>query len=866
MFKRNLKKAVTLMLVASMMVGAAAGCGKKEENGANPTPTIGLSTGEVLETQAPTEAPKKDDNQGTTDATPTPEVPATYTYNLGTAVFPTNWNPHASQTSTDSDILNYISDTFYKFDYNETLDGYKLVPGMAVGDPVDVTADYVGKYGIEEGDKAQVWKLTLRQDLKWEDGTPIKAHDFVTSAKLLLDPVASNYRADSLYSGNMAIYNAKNYFYQGQYAYSGMTDGGYVALDALVTAEDGTLKTADGKDLWVNLEVGTNWDSSNSLSKYYSAGYQAAFVKDGVDLYETVLSKQTTNADGYIALTADVVDALKNFVAIMHGKATAADYEAADPSYAPVEWNELVFSGETYAAMDFAEVGVFAPSDYELVLAIEQPLEGFYLLYALDTSWLVKEDLYNSCITMNDGVYNNTYGTSVETTASYGPYKLTTFQADKQYVLSRNDNYYGITDTTYQTTAIQVDFVAEASTRLEMLLSGKLDSYGLSVDDMAEYQSSDYTYYTSGASTFFMALNPDMDALKAAQEAEGANINKTILTIKEFRQALSFALDRAAFALACDPTAPPAFAVYNSLIISDPDKGESYRSTPQAKKVLADFWGLTNDIGEGKMYPTIDDALESITGYNLEMGKQYFDKAYDIAIAEGLMDADDVVSIKIGVPASTYAFYKNGNEFLVNCYTEAVKGTKLEGKLQFSLDDTLGNGFSDALKANQVDMLFGVGWTGMALDPYGLMEAYTSESYQYDPSWNTKEEKLTISIEGTDYTATVWDWTLAIMGDTITIEAADGTTKEFSAGSSDEIPEIRLDILAALEGAVLATYDLIPMTDDASANLKGMQIEYYTEDYVYGIGRGGYKYMTYNYTDAEWDEYVASQGGTLNYK
>jgi hypothetical protein len=24
--------------------------------------------------------------------------------------------------------------------------------------------------------------------------------------------------------------------------------------------------------------------------------------------------------------------------------------------------------------------------------------------------------------------------------------------------------------------------------------------------------------------------------------------------------------------------------------------------------------------------------------------------------------------------------------------------------------------------------------------------------------------------------------------------------------------------------------------------------------------------MSYNYTDAEWDAYVASQGGTLNYK
>lgn len=32
------------------------------------------------------------------------------------------------------------------------------------------------------------------------------------------------------------------------------------------------------------------------------------------------------------------------------------------------------------------------------------------------------------------------------------------------------------------------------------------------------------------------------------------------------------------------------------------------------------------------------------------------------------------------------------------------------------------------------------------------------------------------------------------------------------------------------------------------------------------MGYGGVQYLTYNYTDAEWDAYVAEQGGTLNYR
>ena len=202
----------------------------------------------------------------------------------------------------------------------------------------------------------------------------------------------------------------------------------------------------------------------------------------------------------------------------------------------------------------------------------------------------------------------------------------------------------------------------------------------------------------------------------------------------------------------------------------------------------------------------------------------------------------------------------------MNNYTEAVKGTKLEGKLTFSRDDTLGNAFSDALKNNQVDMLFGVGWTGSALDPYGLMEAYVKPDYQYDDSTDFTSIMLEIEIDGVKYTASCWDWYQVMNGTTTTITAADGTTKDYSCGVADEDPETRLEILGALEGAVLLNYNFIPIMDDAGAQIRGQQIKYYTEEYIFGLGFGGLKYYTYNYNDAEWDAYVASNNGQLNYK
>ena len=382
---------------------------------------------------------------------------------------------------------------------------------------------------------------------------------------------------------------------------------------------------------------------------------------------------------------------------------------------------------------------------------------------------------------------------------------------------------------------------------------------------MDKYQLSDHTYYSTGDSTFAITFNPDKEALVEKQALAGDNINKTILSIIEFRQAMSFAVDRNAFALATSPMNAPGFGLMSGLIVSDPEAGTTYRSTAAAKEVLAKFWGVWNDIGEGKLYANIDEAIDAITGYNLNKAKQLFDAAYDKAIAEGLMDSNDVVQITIGTPNNTSAFYNNGYDFLVNNYTEAVKGTKLEGKLTFNRIDDLGNDFSDALNNNEVDMLFGVGWTGSALDPYGLMQVYVDPNYQYDDSYDYTVIDLTININGKDYTTDCQSWYYIMNGEKLPVKLADGTTVEYSCGVADNDPAARLAILAGLEGAILMNYNFIPIIDDASASLKGMQIEYKTEEYVFGMGFGGLKYYTYNYTDAEWEAFVAESGGELDY-
>ena len=812
-----MKKFFALLLALAMVLSLAA-CGAKAP----------------AETQAPevTEAPEA-------------IVADTYTYNSSLSTFPTNWNPHTNQTNTDSEILDYVVAPFFVFDYNETEDGYALVPGAAADYPEDVTADYIGQFGLTEEAENQAWKVTLRDDLVWEDGTPITAYDFAESYKRLLAPEAQNYRADGTYTGNMVIHNAKNYLKQGSTEY---VDEGVLGIADFVKAEDGTYTTQNGDPVYAAVSYVINY-LGDSLASYVD-GYGDAYFD--VSRWEEL--KALANEEGLVALTDDVYEMLKTTI-------TGNPNWNEDESYLP---NYMVYS-YSYPAVDWSEVGVIALSDTELVYVIDKPLSGFYLYYAMTDSYLVNIELYDSLTSVVDGVYTNTYGTSAETTISCGPYKLVSFQADKQYAFERNDLFYGMEDGVYQATNWVVDYVPEPATKLELFQQGKLDVYGLSAEDMEKFSLSDYCYYATGDSTFAMVFNPDLGALEEQQAAAGENINKTILTLPEFRQAMSYALNRDDFCLATSPTNSAAFGLYSTLIISDPESGTAYRTTDVAKDVLAKFWGVSEEYGEGKMYADIDEAIDSITGYNLAKAQELYNQAYDMAIEQGMMDEDDVVEIKIGTPNNTSTFYNNGYEFIVNNYTEAVKGTKLEGKLVFSRDDTLGNAFSDALKNNQVDMLFGVGWTGSTLDPYGLMEAYIAPSYQYDDCTDFSAIEMTVAIDGVEYTASVADWYEIMMGNPMTITAADGSTMEYSCGNADGDPETRLQILGAMEGAVLLNYNFLPIMDDSSAQLRGEQVSYYTEDYIFGMGFGGMKYMGFNYTDAEWEAFVAENNGELDY-
>jgi oligopeptide transport system substrate-binding protein len=69
-----------------------------------------------------------------------------------------------------------------------------------------------------------------------------------------------------------------------------------------------------------------------------------------------------------------------------------------------------------------------------------------------------------------------------------------------------------------------------------------------------------------------------------------------------------------------------------------------------------------------------------------------------------------------------------------------------------------------------------------------------------------------------------------------------------------------------MEEAYMNFFYRIPLASSTLPFMMSYQCNQYTADYNIMYGFGGIELMIFNYTDAEWAEFVASQGGTLNYE
>lgn len=889
----TMKKLLAVLLALVMIVAMAAACNGSGDSGTTTGPN---STGGGNTSNPPTTEPGDQFDPFTGHKLGHFEDDGkTYTARSATTQLPSSWNPHTWETSESGDVISNTGDALYTYEFSEDFTTFLIVPSMASDYAKDVTSQYVGKYGIQEGDKNKAWSIPLKEGLCFDNGDPITAQTFVDSVKLLLNPDAQNGRADDLYMGTFKPYNAEQYLKQGYFAEDGemisaaMGDDEYVDPALFTTDADGNYEY-NGKGIIMNVNNSGNWGSGSPWVGDDGVGADAIANPEPWEKLTAAASKV-----GVVRLNAELLKAFQDVIAQLHGYENVEAYAADAGDYAYQEFEEAAYYGKLYPALDFSEVGFFAPSDTELVIVIKDPMEdGYYLRSALATDFfLVDPVLYEKCADTSTGVYTNTYGTSVDTYTGCGPYMLTEFVEGSYALYTRNPKWHGYRDGeyldgTYMTDAYRLQLIdgeAATATMYEMFLKGEIDGFGLSGDYVNDYISSEYTVHTDSESTWLLVMNPDKANFERTQAvaepllSKDNKVNKTVMTLPDFRKALSYAIDRQEFILNTVATMKPAAYIISKVCVADPDTMKTYRSYDEAKDAILSFWGLSDAWGEGKEYADRDEAIDSITGYDPEGAKALFDAAYDEAVAQGLISAEDIASGKwevqvlAGIPNESKV-YQNGAEYLQTAWNNAVKGTKFEGHFSVRISEPLGaQTWSKELKNNgNVDLLFLVGWGGSAMDPYGLFGCTVDPDLQYDVFTNKNTIYYDVELDGKTLRASYFDWIHNCLGgETISAQVigADGNptgeTVDVSAGENDPV-ERRVKIMAAGEEAVLNLADLFPLCSDATASLRSMRIEYVTYDYNLMMGFGGREWNKFLMDDAEWEKYVADQGGTLNYK
>lgn len=777
-----------------------------------------------------------------------------YTYLDATGTLPTNWNPHTYQTTDDSYPLDYTTDELFTAFYNDALhpvegkeayEGYIIEPAMAADYPVDVTTSVKAEHPEfnipDSADSGYAWSVKLRTDLKWDDGTAITAQDFVDSLERVLRGELLNYRAADYYDGSYVVVNADKYSLQG--TSSGVAIG-------VTTSE--YLETGSVDDLYV--DCWNFWGAQGYIDADGNTCPQWVSVND-----ETVYG-------------ADVDDAFSGKDLYDTYFAPGAPYE----DYAVDYVGTLVAYDDNYS---FSNVGLYVSGENELTFVYRNAVEGFYLMtYAMSVP-LVKIDLYDSLLVENAGVWTSTYNTNVETSASYGPYKVSEYQTDKYMHFVKNENWYGWNSGTYvyvdpqdgkeynmyQTTDIDLQVVSEAATRKTMFLAGQLVGYGLQAEDYDQYRSSEYCYATPGQAIFGLILNGYTEVIEereAASDFDQSTTDLEMMTVEAFKKALAVSVDRDDFCATVQPARSAGFGLIGTLYVYDPETGALYRDTDQAKQALCDFYSINVDDYGGDL----DKAVDAITGFDTVKAAELFNEAYEEGIAAGYITDSDGDGICDQTVTMTYALSSEASDstkkmqsYLIESFNKAAAGTPFEGKITIVFSAPLGNDWSNAIMNGTADCVL-AGWSGATMDPFGFADTWTGSRSYWTNWFDSSKVNMTLTIEGEELTMTLREWAECLNGNTKTVNG-----KDYNFGYGQTDVEIRLDILAACEKEIMGAYVSLPMIADGSMALLSQQVYYVVEEYNPIMGRGGIAYLKYNYSDTEWADYIAEQGGTLQY-
>ena len=174
-------------------------------------------------------------------------------------------NPHMERSSADAEIIWSVGGVLYRIAPG-TDTPYEIVPEYADGKP---------EMADEEG---LVWRIKVRDDAKWADGSALTANDFAYSLKMLYAPLLLNAPGTTLDEYGVYIVNSTEYMTQA-------ADGTTVAW------EDVGVKVTDDNALELTLE------KAASASQVEMAFSSCITVPVKEELYEAGMSEDKSETN-----------------------------------------------------------------------------------------------------------------------------------------------------------------------------------------------------------------------------------------------------------------------------------------------------------------------------------------------------------------------------------------------------------------------------------------------------------------------------------------------------------------------------------------------------------------------------------------
>ena len=185
------------------------------------------------------------------------------------------------------------------------------------------------------------------------------------------------------------------------------------------------------------------------------------------------------------------------------------------------------------------DVGIKKIDDYTFQVTTEEPLP-------MDNVWRIlnRQPIHEKTYmdNMNADGTATTYGTSVETYMSSGPFKLVEWIPDAKFTFERNENYVCADEIKVEGQILLV--VPEKGTQLQMFLNGELDYVAISYNDWEQFEDDPRIYeYNSNTSTWIMCN-------------VGNTENNGLIGDLNYREAMFYGIDRVSVAdiLTCFPT------------------------------------------------------------------------------------------------------------------------------------------------------------------------------------------------------------------------------------------------------------------------------------------------------------------------